>query len=164
MTKEQYQKMERAIPCAEKLIQEAEGLMLTEYVCPAGKRTIGYGQRVDHLSDSQKRQCFINGMQELTISKNVALEWLSNEVKIIYDLESKQKYFYQLDSTRQAVIVDLIYNLGLNGWRSFKKTIALLEKQDFENASAELLKSKWASQVGNRAKRNSEILRLGAIQ
>ena len=53
----------------------------------------------------------------------------------------------------------MCYQLGLSGFSKFKKTIYLLETEQYEDASVEMLDSLWAKQTPNRAKELSETLR-----
>ena len=56
-------------------------------------------------------------------------------------------------------IRDRCYQLGLTGFSKFKKTIYLLETEQYDEASIEMLDSLWAKQTPNRAKELSEKLR-----
>ena len=53
----------------------------------------------------------------------------------------------------------MCYQLGLGGFSKFKKTISYLEKENYLEASKEMLDSKWAKQTPNRAKKLSEIVK-----
>jgi lysozyme len=55
----------------------------------------------------------------------------------------------------------MAYNLGMTGFFKFEKTIAFLEKGDFESAANEMLNSKWANQVGKRAKELVTMIKIG---
>jgi len=59
----------------------------------------------------------------------------------------------------QYVCIDVVFNMGINTWMSFRKTRAYMEMGDFEKAGIELLDSKYAEQVGRRALFNSEQLK-----
>jgi lysozyme len=48
-------------------------------------------------------------------------------------------------------MVNLIFNMGMSTFRKFKKTIQHMENGDYELAAAELLNSRYAQQVGQRA-------------
>jgi hypothetical protein len=54
-----------------------------------------------------------------------------------------------LSFNRQNVLLD-IFNLGILGLLKFKKTLAILKMEIIECFN-EMLKSKWAKQVGIRA-------------
>ena len=58
----------------------------------------------------------------------------------------------------------MAFNLGLSGLMSFKKMIAAIEVGDFETASYEMLNSKWANQVTNRAHELAEQMLTGEWQ
>ena len=68
-------------------------------------------------------------------------------------------WFKDVDDTAKGVIVNMCYQLGLSGFSKFKKTIYLLETEQYEDASVEMLDSLWAKQTPNRAKELSETLR-----
>ena len=56
-------------------------------------------------------------------------------------------------------LLDLVYQLGIKGFSRFKKSIYLLETEQYEEAAEELLDSKWArSDSPNRAKELSDIV------
>ena len=52
----------------------------------------------------------------------------------------------------------MCYQLGLKGFSKFKKTIYLLETEQYDEASVEMLDSLWAKQTPNRAKELSEVV------
>ena len=45
----------------------------------------------------------------------------------------------------------MVFNLGMNGFKKFKKMIAAIEKGDDKEVVNEMLDSKWAHQVKGRA-------------
>ena len=67
----------------------------------------------------------------------------------------------QLDPVRQAVVMNMAYNLGIDGFRKFKKTISYIQLGEYRDAAAEMLNSKWAVQVGNRAIELAEMMQSG---
>lgn len=69
-----------------------------------------------------------------------------------------------LNPTRQAVILDLAYNVGLAGFYRFKKMISALTQGDYERASEEMIDSKWYRQTGRRAQRLVELMRSGVLR
>lgn len=122
-----------------------EGLRLMPYRCPAGKLTIGYGRN----------------LEERGISRPEAEYLFENDLLDCYELASTYEWFPSLSSNRKAVIVDMIFNLGGAGFGKFEKTIAALELHDYELAAAEMLLSKWALQVGHRAKKLAQLMKEG---
>lgn len=79
---------------------------------------------------------------------------------VLQDLE-RYKWFKDLGEARQAALIDMAFNLGLTGLRKFKKMLAALVQQDWEQAAAEAINSKWSKQVGQRAQTIERMLRHG---
>jgi lysozyme len=52
----------------------------------------------------------------------------------------------------------MAFNLGISGLLKFKKTLKLIEEGNYKLAAKEMLKSKWANQVKNRAKHLSIMM------
>jgi lysozyme len=71
----------------------------------------------------------------------------------IYISEAK-KVFPNLDSLpaeAQEVIVNMCFNMGAPRLSKFKKFIAAVNESNWITAGVEMLDSRWAKQVGNRA-------------
>jgi len=126
-------------------IKEHEGFRSSVYQCTQGVDTIGYGFAI----------------KDLELTKEIAEQIL---IKKIANLESKVRkkfeWYMYLPQEGKDVIVNLCYQLGINGFSKFKKTIYLLETEQYEEASVEMLDSLWAKQTPRRAKELSEVIRL----
>ncbi len=61
-------------------------------------------------------------------------------------------WFKGLDPVRQDIVLSMVFNLGLAGLRGFRGMIAALERHDYRGAAREMLDSRWAGQVGYRAR------------
>ena len=72
-------------------------------------------------------------------------------------------FFSVLDENRQIALIDMCFNLGVQGFLNFKNMIAALESHDYERAAKEMLDSKWHEQVGDRATTLANIIRTGEI-
>ncbi len=126
-----------------------EGLKLYPYRDTVGKLTIGVGRNLDD-----------NG-----ISKDEALVLLNNDIfQAQYICKKEFEFWPKLNEPRQDVMTMLVFNMGIARVKEFFNTLGAIENGDFEKASEELLRSKWAEQVGNRAKELAEILRTGSYQ
>jgi lysozyme len=73
------------------------------------------------------------------------------------------KFFKDLDENRQIALIDMCFNLGIQGLLNFKNMMMALESKDYERAAHEMLDSKWAEQVKERATDLAEIVRTGNI-
>jgi lysozyme len=74
-------------------------------------------------------------------------------------LSAKLPWIEELSEARQAVLLNMSFQLGIAGLLSFKNTLLLIRAGDYEAASKGMLQSLWASQTPIRAKRLSEQMR-----
>lgn len=130
----------------EQLLILHEGKRLKPYKDTVGKMTIGIGRNLEDkgLSESEILYLFRNDLRQHSQEVEQAYPWVSN-----------------LDPVRKAVLVDMCFNLGIIGLSQFVRTLELIRNGEYEKAAVAMLQSKWASQVGNRAKRLSEMMRTG---
>jgi len=127
-----------------------EGLRLKPYRDIVGKLTIGVGRNLDDVG----------------ISEDEALYLLENDIqRTIQDATNifGTSIWLSLDEVRQAVILDMLFNLGKPRFLTFKKFIKAVKEKDFEKASKEMLDSRWARQVKKRAQRLAYMMRTGKI-
>ena len=125
-----------------------EGLRLKPYRCTAGKLTIGVGRNLDARG----------------ITKEEAMFLLHNDLKdCIKDAELilGSEVWENLTEVRRRVVVDMRFNLGPAGLRSFKNTLKAVREGRYEDAAKGMLNSKWAGQVGRRATRLAQMMKAG---
>lgn len=70
-------------------------------------------------------------------------------------------WFKRLDDARQAVLVNMAFQMGTAGLLGFSTTLDLVSKGRHTEAAAQMLKSKWAQQTPERAKRLAEQMKTG---
>ena len=127
-----------------KRLIDFESMELKLYFCKSNKPTIGVG-----------RNLLDNG-----ITEEEAMYLLNNDIAdVIGKLDKHWIAWRKLPITAQYVCIDLVFNMGINSFMSFRMTRAHMEMGDFEKAGIELLNSKYAKQVGRRAIFNSEQLK-----
>lgn len=112
-----------------------------------GKLTIGYG---------------INAEEGL---KEYEAEWLLKErIMCAYEEVKSTAWWHHVNTDgRQIALTDMCFNLGLTSLLGFKKMIAAIQAEDWEQAAKEALDSLWARQVGVRAERIAEMLKTGRM-
>ena len=69
-----------------------------------------------------------------------------------------QPWVFQLSTARQAAIIDLTFNMGPGWFSMFSNTILLIKSARFKSAGTALLNSRYAKQVGLRARENAYAL------
>jgi len=124
-----------------------EGVRASAYSDSEGYLTIGVGRLIDETKGGK-------------LSADEIEYLLDNDIdKVINQTVREFAWYGDLSDIRQEVILNMIFNLGLGGMKKFKNMINALKRHDWEEASREMLDSKWSGQVGQRAIRLSEAMR-----
>jgi lysozyme len=132
-------------------IKEAEGHKLRNgrhipYKDTMGKLTIGYGH---NLADNGLKQKFA----DLVLDDDIA--------DAVYELVSVHPWVEALDVPRQAVLIEMAFNMGMRRLSGFRQMLQAVRDREWDQAAVEMLDSVWADQVGNRAMRLAEQMRVG---
>jgi lysozyme len=91
-------------------------------------------------------------IEQKGITEDEALYLLGNDIEYFTEqLEENLIGFQELSEDKKAVLVNMAFNLGVNGLLKFKNMLAAVTEERWEDASSEMLNSRWADQVGNRA-------------
>lgn len=122
-----------------KLIEQLkrhEGFRAHVYTDTTGHKTIGYGFNLDAGISKQSA--------EALLQSQIAEKWLECNQEFNH-------WWWRLSRERQAVILNMAFNLGMHGLKKFKKMLSAISEADDEAVVREMLDSKWARQVGGRA-------------
>lgn len=133
-------------------LRRDEGLRLKPYRASVGILTIGVGRN----------------LEEVGISEPEADVLLRNDIgRAMDELDRALPWWRELDEVRQRVMVNLAFNLGADSTSSdprkrklleFKNTLAAIQSGNYAAAGVSMLKSLWASQVGERAQRLARMM------
>jgi len=149
-----------ANPVVEQL-KRHEGFRKHVYKCTAGHDTIGFGYNLP-ANPLALTPFEIKGYRQTGINANIAEYLLLRHVEQIEStLIKKFTWFKSLNEARQAVLINMAFNMGLAGLFSFKYTLRMIESGDYEGAAKGMLQSKWAAQVKGRAIELAEQMRVG---
>lgn len=130
------------------LLQLQESLRTKPYKCSRGFLTIGYGRNLE--------------TRGITVAEADML--LQNDLKeIMPAVEKEFPWYNKLNTARKLVILSMVYNLGMGGFRGFKRMIYALDRQQWDNAAVEMQCSKWARQTGWRAKQLAVMMQTGVL-
>lgn len=112
-----------------------EGLKLSAYQDSLGYWTIGVGRLIDARKGG--------GITALE-----AYDLLDHDLDTaIVGLVSRYPWVDQIDPVRQAVLVELAFNMGHATLASFVSTLAAFQRQDWLDVSRGLRQSRWYTQV-----------------
>lgn len=126
-----------------------EGVNLKVYVDSMGHLTIGIGRNLDAegISIDEARFMLNNDIVKATAAVTAELPWTKD-----------------LDDVRFAVLVNMVFNMGIAGLMGFVNMLSNLKAGNYSAAADDMLRSKWSDQVGDRALRLSRQLRTGIWQ
>lgn len=127
-------------------IKRSEGLRLKPYKDSRGILTIGYGHNLE--------QAITQRVADLIFEEDFAAAAL---------FAQNIPEYHQLCSARQAVLVDMVFNMGYAKVMKFEKMRAAVRRGDFAEAKRQMLDSAWHRQVGRRAEHLAEIMESGVF-
>jgi lysozyme len=88
--------------------------------------------------------------------------WLDEDADSVEeDLRHHLPWVFEISENRQQVFFDLMFNMGWPKLSGFPNFLKHAENGEWDIAATHLLLSKYASQVGKRAKINAQMLREG---
>ena len=124
-----------------------EGVRLRPYKDTVGKLTLGIGRNLDDVGISADEADFM----------------LSNDLneRVLPGLRKSLPWYSTLNESRQRVLANMAFNLGIDGLLKFRNMLAACQAGDYNLAANEMLNSTWAKQVGDRAQRLADMMRGG---
>ena len=137
-----------------KELKQDEGVKYEMYKDHLGYPTIGVGHLIlegeDHL------------LTATLTEEQVSTMLLHDLVEVIKDCQILYKGYDDMPEEAQLVLANMMYNIGRTKLTKFVKTNTLFEEQKWLSAASEMLDSRWAKQVPNRAQRLADrITKLG---
>lgn len=131
------------------LLSLHEGRVAHAYQDSLGYWTIGVGHLIDKRKGGRLPEEIIDALLDYDMRKH----WL--------ELLAALPWIERLDDVRQAVLLDMAFNLGVAGLLKFKNTLRFVERGDYKQAAANMMLSLWARQVKTRAVRLSRMMETG---
>lgn len=90
---------------------------------------------------------------------------LNNDIDHRIDqLTRRLPWFQNLDDARRGALLNMSFQLGVDGLLEFEHALALVRDGKYENAAHAMLQSLWATQTPERAARMAEQMRTGQWQ
>jgi lysozyme len=130
-------------------ITKHEGMELKPYRCTSGKLTIGVGRNLEDvgITEDEARFLLMNDLARVDLQIEKLMPWAE-----------------MLDPARYDALMNFVFNVGIGTALKFENAMEALKQSDFDTAAAELLDSRWSTQVGERAKELAEQIRTGEYQ
>lgn len=123
-----------------------EGIKTEPYRDSSGHLTIGVGHKIEgnEISLSAVHEIL---KADIQIAEKIARRLIGN------------LFFEELSLPRKLALINLAFNLGEGGLAKFKETLSHFKNKDFDLAASQLLKNRYAKQVGKRADRVALMIR-----
>ena len=132
------------------IIKKHEGFRDQVYVDTLGYRTIGYGHKVLDTDPFKDGEVYPQEMLEKVFDEDFA------KAK-----EGADRLLDHLDPPEDAVnvIISMVFQLGEAGVSKFKNMFVALENEDYSEAAAQMLDSRWHIQTPARCQELANIMR-----
>jgi len=128
-----------------------EGYKTETYEDHLGFLTLGVGHLVLDTDPE------INKPVGTPVSEERIKQCLSDDIDNVCDeLDRNMPWWQNLDDNRQRVLANMCFNLGCPRLSNFNRFLRALKAEKWEEAAEEMMDSKWAVQVGARARRLAE--------
>ena len=129
----------------EELIKD-EGYKYEIYLDHLGYPTFGVGHLVLETDEEHGQPV------GTPVSEERIKECLSHDIDVVCsELDMKDPWWRNLSDNKQRVMANMCFNLGHPRLSKFKKFLGAMQISDWETAAVEMMDSKLAGQVGNRA-------------
>lgn len=147
-----------------------EGNVLHVYKDSLGLNTIGIGRCLDTKGLTRNECDYLNlgvyskneivaVLKERGITQEET-DWLLDNDIDYFDNELFNSLIWLNNSLEMVkiILMNMAFNLGVTGLLGFHTTLRLIKSKNYIEASKQMLNSKWAIQVGDRAIRLSKLL------
>jgi lysozyme len=123
-------------------LKKDEGFRSKVYKDHLGNDTFGHG--FTYITEHESERILGERVQDLAIR-------LSHEIPC----------YNKISDGRKSALINMAYQLGVNGLLGFKRMLKALQAGDYDKAYTEAKNSKWATQTPQRAERVARMLRDG---
>ena len=129
-------------------------LMTNELIRDEGKRNHVYTDTVGVPTIGVGRN-----LRDVGLSDDEVSYLLGNDInRVCAELDAAIPWWREMTEARQRCITNMAFNLGITGLMGFKNTLAAMKAGRYGEAASGMLASRWASQVGQRAKLLSTMM------
>lgn len=143
-----------------KQLEGHEGRKNKVYKCTAGKRSIGIGHNIDAKGLPDDIDAFLEDNGYIT-DEMIDRLYAIDEHDAMFDCMKLYPDFENFAEIRQNALIDFVFNVGYKTASTFKNTNRAINEERWDDAADGLLASKYARQVGRRARDLAEMLRDG---
>jgi lysozyme len=148
-------------------LRQSEGWRARPYLDSKGFWSVGYGHLLPRNISRQE-------LNEMVWTREHGEKVLHDDVLDAINSAGAFAWWLTLDPVRQAVIVELVFNMGRSKVKGFTRMIAAIQDKAYQRAARELewnthadgtrTRTEWSMQVGpTRTKRLAKMLETGRV-
>jgi GH24 family phage-related lysozyme (muramidase) len=137
-----------------------EGKRYKVYKCSAENNTIGIGWNIDANPLPQDIAKYLKEHGKI-LDEHIDRLWDISINRAINDCNRLFPNYDLFSPNREIALTDFVFQVGLTVARQFVNTIKAINEGKWQSAADRMLKSAWAKQCPNRAKRVTDLIRRG---
>lgn len=130
-------------------LRRDEGVRYSPYKDTLGIDTVGVGHNLKAMPLG-----LIYPLTDEEVNRILAVDL----DEVFEGLNSRLPWWRDLSCARQRVLANMAFNMGIAGLMTFKNTLAAIKNEHYQIAADNMLQSKWAKQVGQRANRLAKMM------
>ena len=132
-----------------KVYDDATGLPIVPGTVVKGHPTIGIGRSLD-----------IEGLFPDEVDYLLG----NNVTRVCAGLDQRLAWWRTLSDPRQAVLIDMAFNMGIGGLMGWPNTLRKIAAGDYAGAASDMRDSLWAKEVHTRATKLADQMESGEWQ
>lgn len=141
-------------PLLIKELRRDEGVEYVPYLDTVGIATVGVGHNLKAKA--------LPADWKYPLSDAQVDKLLADDLEAVFaGLDKHMCWWRNLSYARQRVLVNMAFNMGIQGLLGFKNTLLAVREGRWLDASGGMTGSKWAKQVKGRADRLAKMMREG---
>ena len=131
-----------------------------------GKRNYIYNDKTGKIITSKTGKMTVGigrNIEDVPLSEDEIQYLLSNDLKRTIDFLDKRfmPWWREMKEARQAVLIDMCFNLGGKKLMVFVNTLASMKAGHYATTVSNMEHSLWYKQVGTRARRLVDMMKTG---
>jgi lysozyme len=137
-----------------------EGRKNKPYKCSANATSIGIGHNIDANPLPKDIAAYLKANGRI-LDEHIDRLFAIDEGHAVSDCKKLFPNFSKFSHNRKIALTDFLFQLGYTKASRFVKSVHLINIGAWEEAAENMLKSLWAVQTKNRAKRVTDLIKNG---
>lgn len=152
------------LPLISAWVTKHEGYRCVVYIDTRGRRTIAIGFNLDDPGAAAVCKIFGLDLEALLAGKATVALPLAEAIEEYFIKQARLAAlrhipgFDTLPDNVQAVVIDMLYEMGEPKFAGFHDTIAAINRGDYKGAASQMKQSAWYGEVPTRAQEDCQLM------